>query len=46
MRPFATCALRTQDSLFCCCDKEWRIILLRYSNPVGAHPSGASLARS
>lgn len=21
-------------------DKEWRIILLRYFNPVGAHPSG------
>ena len=22
-------------------DKDWRIILLRYFNPVGAHPSGA-----
>ena len=23
-------------------DPEWRIILLRYFNPVGAHPSGAA----
>lgn len=23
-----------------CADKNWKIILLRYFNPVGAHPSG------
>ena len=27
-------------------DPEWRIILLRYFNPVGAHPSGGPLAHS
>ena len=25
-------------------EKEWRTILLRYFNPVGAHPSGAVLS--
>ena len=25
-------------------DKEWRIVLLRYFNPVGAHPSGRILS--
>ncbi|KAK6947920.1 NAD(P)-binding domain [Dillenia turbinata] len=24
----------------CCSDNEWEIVLLRYFNPVGAHPSG------
>lgn len=24
-------------------EKDWRIILLRYFNPVGAHPSGGHL---
>ena len=24
-------------------DKDWRIVLLRYFNPVGAHPTGAHL---
>ena len=26
-------------------DKSWRIILLRYFNPVGAHPSGAAVCQ-
>ena len=27
-------------------EKDWRIILLRYFNPVGAHPSGEQLSLS
>lgn len=26
-------------------DKSWRIILLRYFNPVGAHPSGTAVCK-
>ena len=39
------CEAPARRSSFCSADyskadKEWRIILLRYFNPVGAHPSG------
>lgn len=38
--------LTRQCACACCCrdvaasDSNWRILLLRYFNPVGAHPSG------
>ena len=43
MSPYGRTKLMIEDMFrdVAASDKEWRIILLRYFNPVGAHPSGA-----
>ena len=49
MSPYGRTKLFIEDMMrdLASSDKEWRIILLRYFNPVGAHPSGVgSLAAS
>ena len=40
--PYGQCKLITENILkdLAYADKEWRVVLLRYFNPVGAHPSG------
>ena len=42
MSPYGRTKLMIEDMMrdLAASDKEWRIILLRYFNPVGAHPSG------
>ncbi len=41
--PYGRTKLQIEDIMrdVAASDKSWRIILLRYFNPVGAHPSGA-----
>lgn len=39
--PYGMSKLMIEDMLrdLCCSDKEWRVVILRYFNPVGAHQS-------
>ena len=44
MSPYGRTKLMIEDIFrdVAASDKDWRIILLRYFNPVGAHPSGVA----